>query len=97
VNPTTSDLNGLVYCHKFSISNSLYTHQYKLWGAINMSNLIKNNPKERDSQIELLRIISMFLIVMNHYSVNDPTIAAREALPFCVNKVILQAITFMGG
>lgn len=52
-------------------------------------NLIKNDPglKERNIGIELLRIISMFFIVMQHFACHG--IANRETLSFSINKIFL--------
>lgn len=53
--------------------------------------------KKRETNIELLRVISMFIIVMNHYVVNDATLAVRDNMPLCLNKVVLQFLQFGGG
>lgn len=39
----------------------------------------------------------MFIIVLNHYVVNDATLAARDKLPLCFNKILLQFFQFGGG
>ena len=52
--------------------------------------------KKRQTNIELLRVISMFIIVLNHYVVNDVTLAAIDAMPLCFNKVMLQFFQFGG-
>lgn len=55
---------------------------------------MEKRKKIRNSNIELLRIISMLFIVMSHYSVHGNTIP--ENLSFGINQVLLQ-ISRVGG
>lgn len=46
--------------------------------------------KMRNSNIEILRIISMIFIVLSHYSVHGGVI--KNALPLCFNQILLNII-----
>lgn len=48
--------------------------------------------RERNSNIELLRIIAMLLIVMHHFSVHG----LGKELPYCLNRYI-AGTTILGG
>ena len=48
--------------------------------------------KERNSNIELLRIISIILIVISHYVVHGVGIENLNAMPLSITKVFLQAL-----
>lgn len=50
--------------------------------------------KERNSSLELLRIISMFLIIAHHYVVHGDFVYTLETNPFAV--IYLQAISIFG-
>ena len=48
--------------------------------------------KERNSNIELLRIVSIILIVISHYVVHGIGIENLNAMPLSITKVFLQAL-----
>lgn len=55
--------------------------------------MIMNKAKERNSNIELLRIVAMFMIVISHYTVHNGVV--NSALPLGFNRFLLE-ITDLG-
>ncbi len=57
-----------------------------------MEGYAQGSKKERNSALELLRIVAMVLIVMSHYSVHGGI--NLNVLPLSANKVFLRMIQF---
>ncbi|MCX4301078.1 MAG: acyltransferase [Alistipes sp.] len=54
------------------------------------------NPTERNSSIELLRIVAMFLIVLHHYCVNSGLIELMDPHNLTGNTILIQFLSFGG-
>lgn len=57
---------------------------------------MKNNPKIRSSNIEILRIIAMFMIVLNHLMVHGVLPGKVDSSLFSVHQVLGGILTFGG-
>ena len=51
---------------------------------------------ERNSSIEIFRILSMFLIVMHHYVVNSGILSLYETGSLNMNQYIIQVLGVWG-
>ena len=51
----------------------------------------ERKPKERNSNMEVLRIIAMFLIVLSHYTVHNGV--NNILLPFGINRLLLELVS----